>query len=89
MKDVSNLRCLEIDSNGDIHGLPDYTRYNNLNWFKKSLCMLSYRYKRKFIDIKGYKIKSFKGLNKNDFITENCEIGDEIEPGVFGLIINK
>lgn len=64
IKDINTMGSIYlINHNGRAIGRADYTRYKALPWYKKVICWFSWRYKRKFVDIKGLPIEDFfKGI---------------------------
>ena len=49
-------RVLMTTKDNSIMGVPVYTRYNQLPWWKKAMCFFSRNYKSKFIDMKGFEM---------------------------------
>jgi hypothetical protein len=52
-------QVIPIDVEGNIYFTVDYTRWNELKWYKKIFGFISKKYKSKFIDKKGFDV-SFK-----------------------------
>lgn len=48
------MRVLFTTKDNSIMGQADFTRYNQLPWWKKVICFFWRPYKRRFIDIKGF-----------------------------------
>jgi len=53
----SGYRIILVDENGNYLGKADDSRFINAKWHQKLLGNISRRYKRKFIDVKGFNIK--------------------------------
>ena len=51
------MEALLFTKSGKILGRPDYTRWNKCKWYQKIIGKIFKRYKNKFIDVKGYKVK--------------------------------
>ena len=57
-------RIILVMGDGSHYGLPDYTKWNKLAWYKKVWGFIFRRYKRKFIDMKGFSVKGLP-IEKN------------------------
>ena len=74
------MRVIFITKDNSIMGHADYTRYNELPWWKKVICFFSPTYKLKYIDVKGFKV--------NDIDTSKFKAGQKLyisksKPGEF------
>ena len=56
-----------VDKDGDWFGEADYTRWNELPWYKQLWGNIFYSYKRKYIDMKGFEVK---GGYQNDSLID-------------------
>lgn len=80
MKKAQEITLILLDKNDNALGHPNYDRWNKLPWYKRLFGFFFYCYKRKFIDLEGFKVKStdgLGGLKADDFTI--LQDGKEIE----------
>ena len=85
MNKGQEITMIFLDDKGHAFGKANYDRWNKLPWYKHLLGFFFYCYKRKFIDMEGFEIKSTNGVI-DGFKKENFRImvdGKEVEIGTF------